>query len=184
MVKEYFCNWQVHSEQSTSSYSINTLWSFSSYFKLGVLVNVLPEEISNSVHHGSSVAWKHILSLYCEKRQRLQSHVSRLLISSEAKCSFSSAIYSVENVKVSLVELTKDISQECHFHNAERSFKYWVLEEKKKYFNLSLCSSNSNYHSSSLVDPSASLMDGQPSKCWVYKSTGVFLTIFQFSTIT
>lgn len=61
----------------------------------------------------------------------------------------------MENVRVSAEELTKDMLHECHFHNAERSFKKRVLKEKD--FNLSLGSSNSNYLSSSLVDPSASL---------------------------
>lgn len=86
---------------------------------------------------GLSVAWKHFLSLYSEEKQRLHSHVSRLLISSETDCSFSSAtLYPdcVENVR----ELVWWIwwrtcygwLQECHFHNTERSFEYWAWRKK------------------------------------------------------
>lgn len=73
----------MHSKWSASHCSINTLWSFSSCFKLSVLVNALPQEISSSVHHGFSVAWEHLLSLYSKKKTelRLDSHVSWLLMS-------------------------------------------------------------------------------------------------------
>lgn len=53
--------------------------------------------------------WPENISFHSEKKMRLHSHVSRLLISSETKCSFSSATLDpdcVVNIRVSLLDLT------------------------------------------------------------------------------
>lgn len=103
-----------------------------------------------------------------EKKKRLHAHVPRLLISSETKCSFSSATLDpdcVVNVRVSLLDLTVAMLWVA----SRMSFLYWwkVNKYEAKDFNLSLCSLNSNYLPWCLVDQSVEFTR-RPMSSWLF----------------